>query len=131
MTATAAAATKTAAAAGGGALVGAVIFPTDILLAGLVGGTMAILTISDLSTRQRLACMVSALVVSGMIGPIAAQILPRLLPDLLAGIEGEIRMPIGFLIGFVAYKSLLPALLNRARDEVEKRGAPDADRGGY
>lgn len=112
-------------------LLGLIALQPDIIIAGLCGGVVSILTIDELNLRQRLTSVGSAILTSAFVGPWVAGTLPPTLGYLLPGelvramsIGGqETRLLIGFTIGFTAYK-FLPALMARGLREIKSRRAP-------
>lgn len=107
------------------------ILQPDIIVAGLCGGVVSILTIEELTIRQRFTSIGSSILTSAFVGPWVAGVLPPMLgyvmPTSLVNMMAlggqETRMLIGFTIGFTAYK-FLPALLSRGLHEIKNRRAP-------
>ena len=119
--ATAAAAGATAATTAGLTIVGTLagVHP-DLIIAGLVGGIAAILSMETMPIKQRVSSVLVAIMVSGLLGPIIVYAAPRAFPDLLKGIDGGIlRLAVGFLLGALAYRVLLPALMRRVGREID------------
>lgn len=88
------------------------VYP-DMLIAAMCGGVLAIITIDSLTLAQRIKCMITAVLSSALVGPIAVKVLPRIVPDyLLPTDQGELHLLIGGTIGFIAYKAALPELLS-------------------
>lgn len=95
----------------------------DMLLAGICGGMMAILTLRELTKLERIYALISALVTSAALGPLVVIVLPRIVPNLITIGDGPVvRVAVGFILGFLAYRVLLPGLLTRAKSEIEERG---------
>jgi hypothetical protein len=95
----------------------------DMLLAGVCGGVMAILTLRELTRLERLYAIIAALITSGTLGPLVVVMLPRIAPGLISIGDGSVvRVAVGFVIGFLAYRVLLPSLMTRAKHEIEERG---------
>lgn len=118
---TAAAVTATATTTAGIAVAGAIagVHP-DLVIAGLVGGIAAILSMETMPLKQRISSVVVAIMVSGLLGPIIVYAAPRAFPDLLKGVDGGIlRLAVGFLLGALAYRVLLPALMRRVGKEID------------
>lgn len=118
---TAAAAAATATATAGIAVAGTIAgLHPDLIIAGLVGGIAAILSMEAMPVKQRISSVLVAIMVSALLGPLLVYAAPRAFPDLLKGIDGGIlRMFIGFLLGALAYRVLLPALMRRAAREID------------
>lgn len=112
-------------------LLGLITLQPDIIVAGLCGGVVSILTIDELSIRQRFTSIGSSILTSAFVGPWVAGALPSILgyvmPTALVNMMAlggqETRMLIGFTIGFTAYK-FLPALLSRGLHEIKNRRVP-------
>lgn len=112
-------------------LLGLITLQPDIIIAGLCGGIVSILTIEELTNKQRLTSIVAALVTATIIGPwfaglvpaVLVWLLPESLSKLLTNGGQETRMLVGFTIGFTAYK-FLPALLSRGLTEIKSRRVP-------
>lgn len=118
---TAAAAAATATTTAGIAVVGAMagVHP-ELIIAGLVGGIAAILSMETMPLKQRISSVVVAIMVSGLLGPLIVHAAPRAFPDLLRGVDlGILRHAVGFVLGALAYRVLLPALMRRAQREIE------------
>lgn len=92
----------------------------DMLIAAVCGGVMAILTLREMTHIERIVSIVAALLTSATLGPVIVAVLPRLVPTLItAGDASIVRVAVGFLLGFLSYRVLLPSLMVRARSEIE------------
>lgn len=95
----------------------------DMLVAAVCGGVMAILTLREMTHIERIVSIVASLLTSATLGPVIVAVLPRLVPTLItAGDASTVRVAVGFLLGFLAYRVLLPSLMVRARNEIEGGG---------
>lgn len=108
-------AAATAATTAGFTLVGFLVgVHPDLVIAGLVGGIASILVMGAMPVRQRLESVAVAIMVSGLCGPLVVNIAPRAFPELLRGSDiAALRLLVGFGLGVLAYRVLLPALIRR------------------
>jgi len=61
-----------------------------------------------------------AIMVAGLIGPLVVNAAPRAFPDLLRAADvGPLRLAVGFILGALAYKVLLPVLIRRAKRTLD------------
>lgn len=113
--------TATAAATTGLTLLGFLAgLHQDLIISGLVGGVAAILTMESMTVKQRLAAVTVAIMVAGLIGPLVVNAAPRAFPDLLRAADvGPLRLAVGFILGALAYKVLLPVLIRRAKRTLD------------
>ncbi len=113
--------TATAAATAGFTLLGFLAgLHQDLIISGLVGGVAAILTMESMTVKQRLAAVTVAIMVAGLIGPLVVNAAPRAFPDLLRAADvGPLRLAVGFILGALAYKVLLPVLIRRAKRTLD------------
>ena len=120
---TTAAATATAATTAGFTLVGFLVgVHPDLVIAGLVGGIASILVMEAMPVRQRLESVAVAIMVSGLCGPLVVNIAPRAFPELLRGSDiAALRLLVGFGLGVLAYRVLLPALIRRVGRDLGGR----------
>lgn len=114
-------ATATAATTAGFTLLGFLAgLHQDLIISGLVGGVAAILTMESMTVKQRLAAVTVAIMVAGLIGPLVVNAAPRAFPDLLRAADvGPLRLAVGFILGALAYKVLLPVLIRRAKRTLD------------
>jgi len=116
-------AAATAATTAGFTLVGFLVgVHPDLVIAGLVGGIAAILAMEAMPVRQRIESVIVAIATAGLCGPLLVSIAPRAFPDMLRGTDiGALRLGIGFGLGVLAYRVLVPALIRRAGRELGGR----------
>lgn len=116
-------AAATAATTAGFTLVGFLVgVHPDLVIAGLVGGIASILVMEAMPVRQRLESVAVAIMVSGLCGPLIVSIAPRAFPELLRGSDiAALRLLVGFGLGVLAYRVLLPALIRRVGRDLGGR----------
>ena len=91
----------------------------DLIIAGLVGGIAAILSLEAMTVWERISSVAVAIMVSSMLGPIVVRAAPRVWPEILAdGDLGALRLLVGFVLGVLAYRVLLPAIIRRAERKI-------------